>query len=63
MVIIGCKWAGKMQKIQPDDYCHSCPFIPQSSECDNYRKLYHAVFVKQEEKSITPLSEGKKVRG
>lgn len=50
MKIIGCKWAGAMQKVEPDDYCHRCPFDVYSDGCKYHCSAYHAVLVKCEEK-------------
>ena len=45
MTVIGCKWAGAPQKVEPDDFCHRCSFTTYSDECARHRKMYHAIFV------------------
>lgn len=50
--IIGCKWAGQLQKIEPDDYCHRCPFTLHSDECKRHRSAYQAVFVEGNFKDV-----------
>ena len=47
MKIIGCKWALAV-KVEPDDYCHRCPFTPLSDECGRHRKAYHAILCEEE---------------
>jgi len=49
MTIIGCKWREAPQKVEPDDYCHRCPFTTHSDECARYRKEHFATFVERVE--------------
>lgn len=45
--IIGCLWVGQLQKVEPDEYCHRCPFTLHSGECERHRKAYHAICISE----------------